>query len=190
MIETYNICILGDRGVGKTSIIKHYTQDTLKASSAINIFVSKFHETPIEWWDFSGNPKYESLQKLFLKFFHGYILVFDISNKNSYKNIKKWEKKIHPWIIETESPILIVGNKEDLGITGEYTREFTLSSKNQINEDDWEKFLARVLSTDFRKIERLNKELEETKDKDSDTLMTRIQKWWKPVELPFNKIPK
>lgn len=186
-MEKFTICVLGDFGVGKTSLIKSYTQDSISHESPLNVFASFYHSSILEWWDFSGNPKYASLRKLFCKYFHGYVLVFDLSNKKSFKRMQKWETEINQWTCNTDAPVLRVGTKEDLGVTGSFPIEFTKATKGAVDEDDWEKFLARVISTDTCRIQNLNQELEDTKAQESETLITRLHKWCKPLLLPLNK---
>ena len=69
-MEKLSICVLGDRGVGKTTVIKQYTHDKNEIECSLNVFISYYHSSIVEWWDFSGNQKYQSLRKLFYKYFH------------------------------------------------------------------------------------------------------------------------
>jgi small GTP-binding protein len=186
-MENFSICVLGDRGVGKTSVCKSITSDSISEQSPVNIFVTSYHSRLLNFFDFSGNPKYTSLRKLFYKYFHGYVLVFDMSNRNSFKNLKKWEKEIKAFAQETDSPILLVGTKKDLGISEKLNREFTQVCRGEYNQDDWDKFLARVLVTNTGKISKLNEELENSIPDNNESLLKRLQKWWKPVELPLSK---
>jgi small GTP-binding protein len=186
-MERYSICILGDRGVGKSTVARTLSSDSVSEQSPINILVSTYHSRILEFWDFSGNPKYSSLRKLFYKYFSGYILVFDMSNRNSFKNLKKWEKEIKSFASETDSPIILVGTKKDLGVSERLNKEFTEVCKGIFIKDDWEKFYARVLMTDFQRTSRLNDELENRIPENNESLLKKVQKWWKPVELPLTK---
>ena len=186
-MDKFSICVLGDIGVGKTSVVKAFTQDTNSYESPLNIFTSSYFSSTLEWWDFSGNQKYTPLRKLFYKYFHGYIIVFDLSNKNSYNRLKKWEKEINPWISESEATVMLVGTKEDLGVTEQYSRIHTKVTNGRLIEDDWHNFLARVVATDKNIIEKLNRQLEESKEQDSENFINKLQKWLKPLQLPINK---
>lgn len=189
-MNKYSICILGDRRVGKTTVAKTISEDKIIEQSPINIFVTTYHSKVLEFWDFSGNPKYSSLRKLFYKHFNGYMLVFDMSNRNSFKNLKKWEKEIKSFCDETDSPKILVGTKQDLGVSEKLNREFTTVFKGQINKDEWEKFFARVLATDNARILSLNADLDGYKEEKSHGLISRVRKWWQPQELPLTTPPK
>jgi small GTP-binding protein len=183
-MDTYSICVLGDRNVGKTSLVKLLTQDKISNDSAINIFTSLYYSSPIEWWDFSGNPKYNSLHNLFFKYFNGYILVFDITNKKSFKNLTHWKNKIEPWVSETESPIQIIGTKEDIGPAKPYPIEYSKASYKSYSQDDLDKFLSRVIGTDNNLIKTLNQNIEEGKTQSKGSILNKIKGFWKPLELP------
>lgn len=155
-METYNICVIGDRRVGKTTVVKTVSKDKVSEQSPMNIFVSPYRHHFLEWWDFSGNPKYTDLRHSFYKFFHGYVLVFDLSNRNSFKNLKKWEKDIRPFTNAVDVPILIVGTKEDKGISERLNRKYTIVSQGKYAQDDWDQFFSKVTSTDTQKIKQLN----------------------------------
>ena len=101
--------------------------------------------------------------------------------------MKKWEKEINPWISESEATVMLVGTKEDLGVTEQYSRIHTKVTNGRLIEDDWHNFLARVVATDKNIIEKLNRQLEESKEQDSENFINKLQKWLKPLQLPINK---
>lgn len=155
-METLSICVLGDRRVGKSTVVKTISNDSVSEQSPVNILVSGYKHHFFEWWDFSGNPKYTDLRHSFYKFFNGYVLVFDMSNRNSFKNLKKWEKDIRPFTNATDVPILIVGTKEDMGVSERLNRKYTIVSKGKYAKDDWEEFFNKITSADTKKIKQLN----------------------------------
>ena len=121
--ETCKIVLIGESGVGKTSIINQYVEETFKEdqlTSAGASFSTKKIELKngnigtLEIWDTAGQEKFRSLTQLFYKEASAAILVYDITRKNSFDEIKNyWIKQ------EKEKPpnnviIAVVANKIDL----------------------------------------------------------------------------
>ena len=102
--ENEKICkvvLLGESGVGKTNIISRYINntfsETLETSSGAS-YISKimtFKEynnktINFEIWDTAGQEKYRSLTQLFYKDAQIAILVYDITNEESYEEIQNY----------------------------------------------------------------------------------------------------
>ena len=113
--------LLGDSGVGKSSLVLRFVTDTFRPYSESTIgasFLTKIllvNENPSKFfiWDTAGQEKYHSLAPMYYRGAQVAIIVYDITNKNSFLTLKRWVKelKLHgpPDIL-----IAIVGNKSDL----------------------------------------------------------------------------
>ena len=80
----------------------------------------------LEIWDTAGQERYRSLVKFFYKNAKGAILVFDLSDKESFMNLDFWLKSIKN-NSDRELVIFVVGNKcdkENLQVNEEEIREF------------------------------------------------------------------
>ena len=100
------VVLLGESGVGKTCIINRFINDSFSEdehSSAIPTFSAKtmtFDEfqgknLKFEIWDTAGQEKYRAVNKLFYTDADIAILVYDITQENSFKEIKQyWYKQI------------------------------------------------------------------------------------------------
>ena len=122
--HTVKVVLLGKSGVGKTSIISRFTNDTFDPDTLSSLgasFVSKeifFPETSstikFDIWDTAGQEKYRSLAKIFYKDAVVIALVYDITKSESFAEIKEY------WVDEirqnaNKSVILaLVANKDDL----------------------------------------------------------------------------
>jgi len=136
------IVMIGDSGVGKTCVISRYTQGVfLESSTSTNgasysskkIKYEEYDEDLIvDIWDTAGQEKYRSLTKFFYKGAVIAILVYDITIKDSFENIKNfWYNEITD--NGKESIILaLVGNKCDL-----YEDE-------QVNEDEAREYAKSI----------------------------------------------
>ena len=122
-METIKLVLIGESGVGKTSIISRYTNNTfdpqvLTSSSAQfltkTIELNKDTSIKFDIWDTAGQEKFKSLAKIFYKDAKVIILVYDITNKNSFESLKNfWYKEIMDNTI-SDVILAIVGNKSDL----------------------------------------------------------------------------
>ena len=95
------VVLLGESGVGKTCIINRFINDSFsedEKSSAIPTFTVKtmrFDEfegknIKFEIWDTAGQEKYRALNKLFYTDAGVAILVYDVTNKQSFEEIQKY----------------------------------------------------------------------------------------------------
>ncbi len=122
-METIKLVLIGESGVGKTSIISRYTNNTfdpqvLTSSSAQfltkTIELNKDTSIKFDIWDTAGQEKFKSLAKIFYKDAKVIILVYDITNKDSFESLKNfWYKEIMDNTI-SDVILAIVGNKADL----------------------------------------------------------------------------
>jgi small GTP-binding protein len=117
----FKIALIGDSATGKTSILLRFVDDffTEDTKSTIGIdfkFVSLELEPNIygkmQIWDTCGSERFKSLTTSFIKSCKAFILVFDITRQNTFKNIEQWIKTIN----ENTSPqyMILIGNKNDL----------------------------------------------------------------------------
>lgn len=143
--EVIKVVLIGETGVGKTSIISQFVnqifQEDLQPSTG-GTFNSKsfiFEDGKIlkfNIWDTAGKEKYRALSKLFYKDANAAILVYDITNQNSFEELQNyWAKEIKETSISNVI-IAIVANKSDL------------IEKEIVNEDDARK-LAKELNGIF-----------------------------------------
>lgn len=128
LVDIFNMkfVIIGDPSVGKSSLIKRYisgeyiiySENSIGAaffSKTVNKEVLKTPKTcEIEIWDTAG---YERFKNNFPPFFYkgtsGILFCFDLSNRSTFNNLKKWIKCAKEELITLDN-IVIVGCKADL----------------------------------------------------------------------------
>ena len=101
------VVLIGESGVGKTSIISRYISNTfssvLTATPGANfttktVFVPEENQSiKFEIWDTAGQEKFRALAKVFYKNAAVCILVYDITRKTSFEELKKY------WISEIKT---------------------------------------------------------------------------------------
>ena len=115
------LLLLGDLSVGKSSFIYRFIYDKFNPGEmqtselelkTADIIVDK-KNVRVQLWDTVGQEKYKSITKNLMSRVQGIILIFDLSNKETFKNIKSWINLIKEQCGH-KMPILIVGNKIDL----------------------------------------------------------------------------
>ena len=94
------IVLLGENGVGKTSIIYRYINNTFKVDTPCTtgapyvektVFMSDENQSiKFEIWDTPGNEKYRNLSKIFIKNADAIILVYNITYRPSFAELKNF----------------------------------------------------------------------------------------------------
>ena len=118
------IVLIGDSGVGKTCIISRFvsgdfnknTNSTDGASYATKKLVLPKLKTSInlDIWDTAGQERYKSLTKFFYKDAAMIIMVYDVTLKTSFDNLKEyWYREVQE-LSEKNFVLGIAGNKSDL----------------------------------------------------------------------------
>ena len=125
----FKMILIGDTNVGKTNILSRYINNTFsevtKSTVGVELGtkVEKINNKKIkvQIWDTAGQERYKSITKTYYKGAKGAFIVYDITKKDSFKNVDKWIQDLKEFGDEDAS-ILIVGNKSDL----EENREVTI----------------------------------------------------------------
>jgi Ras-related protein Rab-11A len=122
-LKKIKLSIIGDSGIGKSSILNRYIFDKFNLNSRstigvefgqIEIELNNGEHYLLEIWDTAGQCKYRSIVKSYYRNVDGFILVFDITNKDSFNNLSYWLNEINGNCDKDDVYILLVGNKIDL----------------------------------------------------------------------------
>ena len=119
------LIIIGDSAVGKTSLLQQYVNKTFSANYSATIgadFLTK--EVAIDEkicalqiWDTAGQEKFQStLSTPFYKGSEGCIIVYDITNIETFNNLSNWKEEFLKFCLPKmpdQFPFLIIGNKVD-----------------------------------------------------------------------------
>ena len=118
------VVLLGESGVGKTSIISQFTSNKFNPRCATSVsaqFISKNKEFPeyqktikFDIWDTVGQEKYRSLAKIFYKDAKIIIFVYDITTEFSFKALKDFWYKETVNNADNDPIFALVANKIDL----------------------------------------------------------------------------
>eukprot|EP00824_Muranothrix_gubernata_P014619 TRINITY_DN302_c0_g1_i1.p1 TRINITY_DN302_c0_g1~~TRINITY_DN302_c0_g1_i1.p1 ORF type:complete len:240 (+),score=15.47 TRINITY_DN302_c0_g1_i1:25-720(+) len=121
--QQVKLVLLGESGVGKTSIVQRFVYNNYREENPPTIgasFMSKVMEIPgtnhtikFQIWDTAGQEKYKSLASMYYKDAAAAILVYDITNRSSFDAVNYWVKELNE-NVQTEMAVAIAGNKADL----------------------------------------------------------------------------
>mgnify|MGYP002626573460 CR=1 FL=1 len=156
-IESYKIVLIGESGVGKTSLISQLMDQTFQQDqqsttggtfSTKTVLCDNNRTLKLEIWDTAGQERYRALTTMFYKDANAAILVYDITRKDSFEQLEEyWCKQI-----KENSPsdiiLAVCGNKSDL------------VEKEDVNEETARQFAtslgAAYLSTSAKYVETVN----------------------------------
>ena len=142
--EELKIILIGESGVGKTSIISRFAhnkfeeniQSTIGGTFSTKILLFNDGKKLIfNIWDTAGQEKYRSLTKMFYNEAKVAVLVYDITNQDSFDKLKEF------WIndlkenITSDIILFLVGNKIDLVEEEEVNIEYVKKFAEKLNID-------------------------------------------------------
>ncbi|NVM03661.1 MAG: GTP-binding protein [Candidatus Helarchaeota archaeon] len=121
LIYRCKLILFGSAAVGKTSIIDRYINNKFEeeyiSTLGYNVFEKSIEmkdENTVNFmiFDIGGQEQFEELRKKYATGAKSALIVYDITNKDSFDNIKKWKKDLDNF---TDNAIFIlIGNKVDL----------------------------------------------------------------------------
>ena len=141
--EPVKVVLLGESGVGKTSIISQFTTNSFNPRVAISVsaqFISKTIEFPdfkkilkFDIWDTVGQEKYRSLAKIFYKDAKIIVFVYDITTDFSFKELKNFWYREAINYADNDPIFALVANKIDLYQEQQVTNIDGMAFADEIN---------------------------------------------------------
>lgn len=117
---TAKIVFVGDEGVGKSSMMMRYTDDQYTEGNRPTIGIDFKVKTltmndriyKVQIWDTAGHERFRAITPAYLRGAMGIILVYDVSDINSFVNLERWFNTIGCYAPDNAIMVL-VGNKKD-----------------------------------------------------------------------------
>nr|AJE25520.1 GTP binding protein [Starmerella bombicola] len=117
----FKLLLIGDSGVGKSCLLLRFADNSYTDSYISTIGVDfKIRTVDIEGktiklqiWDTAGQERFRTITSSYYRGSHGIIVVYDVTDMDSFNNVKQWFQEIDRYATEGVTKLL-VGNKSDL----------------------------------------------------------------------------
>jgi Ras-related protein Rab-1A len=117
----FKLLLIGDSGVGKSCLLLRFADDTYTESYISTIGVDFKIRTieldgktvKLQIWDTAGQERFRTITSSYYRGAHGIIIVYDITDRESFDNVKQWLNEIDRYACENVNKLL-VGNKCDM----------------------------------------------------------------------------
>ena len=179
----FKVLLLGNSNVGKSSLFLRFVDDiwndtfvpTIGVDFKIKTFDIDEKKIKMQIWDTAGQERFKNIIASYYRGAHGILLIYDVTDKDSFKNLSNWiieiEKNANKNVLK-----LLIGNKTDLEdkrvITYNQGKEFAdgyglkyieTSAKKNLNVNEAFETLGRelILHSEDKKIvrQRQNKKI-------------------------------
>ncbi|KAF9158499.1 GTP-binding protein of the rab [Actinomortierella ambigua] len=130
----FKLLLIGDSGVGKSCLLLRFADDTYTESYISTIGVDfKIRTIELEGktvklqiWDTAGQERFRTITSSYYRGAHGIIVVYDVTDQDTFANVKQWLAEIDRYACEGVNKLL-VGNKSDL--TNKKMVEYTVAKE-------------------------------------------------------------
>lgn len=117
----FKLLLIGNSAVGKSSILLRFSDNifnesflpTIGVDFKIKTFELQGRTVKLQIWDTAGQERFKTITSSYYKGAHGIILVYDITDRQSFKDIENWLAEVEKYASENVVKLL-VGNKCDL----------------------------------------------------------------------------
>ena len=179
----FKVLLLGNSNVGKSSLFLRFVDDiwndtfvpTIGVDFKIKTFDIDEKKIKMQIWDTAGQERFKNIIASYYRGAHGILLIYDVTDKDSFKNLSNWiieiEKNANKNVLK-----LLIGNKTDLEdkrvITYNQGKEFAdgyglkyieTSAKKKLNVNEAFETIGRelILHSEDKKIvrQRQNKKI-------------------------------
>lgn len=167
----FKLLLIGNSGVGKSCILMRYADNsftenffnTIGVDFKIKTITLNDQVIKMQIWDTAGQDRFRTLTSSYYRGAHGIIIVYDVTNKESFDNVRQWMQEIEKFASENVNKLL-VGNKSDLEEQREVSYEegvelakkfdvpfLEVSAKNAIHIEDTFTTMATEIQARFLK---------------------------------------
>ncbi|XP_052008897.1 EF-hand calcium-binding domain-containing protein 4B isoform X2 [Xyrauchen texanus] len=134
----FKIILVGNSSVGKTSLLRRFCDDCFHPGTCATVGIDYSVKTltvdnsqvALQMWDTAGQERYRSITKQFFRKADGVVVVYDITNEQTFTAVRQWLASVQDGAGEN-IPIMLLGNKTDLNTQ----REIPLGTGEKLSKD-------------------------------------------------------
>ncbi|KAL6094677.1 rab26 [Pungitius sinensis] len=117
----FKVMLVGDSGVGKTCLLVRFKDGAFLAGSFISTVGIDFRnkvmsidavKVKLQIWDTAGQERFRSVTHAYYRDANALLLLYDVTNKASFDNIRAWLTEIHEYA-QQDVVVMLLGNKVD-----------------------------------------------------------------------------
>uniref|UniRef100_A0A8C9TDC0 small monomeric GTPase n=3 Tax=Scleropages formosus TaxID=113540 RepID=A0A8C9TDC0_SCLFO len=121
VLTTLKILIIGESGVGKSSLLLRFTDDTFDPELAATIGVDfkvktisvDGNKAKLAIWDTAGQERFRTLTPSYYRGAQGVILVYDVTRRDTFSKLDNWLNELETYCTRNDLVKMLVGNKID-----------------------------------------------------------------------------
>mmetsp|Transcript_13323 Transcript_13323/g.17462 ORF Transcript_13323/g.17462 Transcript_13323/m.17462 type:complete len:225 (-) Transcript_13323:134-808(-) len=120
----FKLLMIGDAGVGKSSMLLRFTDDSFDdhIQSTIGVDFKVKHmevndkRVKMTVWDTAGQERFRTLTSSYYRGAQGVVMVYDVTRRDSFENLEQWLREVQLYTPDSGEGVvkLLVGNKIDL----------------------------------------------------------------------------
>jgi Ras-related protein Rab-1A len=113
--------VIGDSGVGKSSLLRRFTHDdyfgsyisTIGVDFEVKSLTVDDHKLKIQLWDTAGQERFRTITTSYYRGSHAIMIVFDVTNRDSFRSVPNWLAELRSYTSDNVQ-VMIVANKTDM----------------------------------------------------------------------------
>lgn len=175
----FKLLVIGDSGVGKSSLVQRFADDTfvdtyistIGVDFKIKTVMIQDKKVKLQIWDTAGQERFRSITSSYYRGSHGIIMVYDMTDYESFQHVASWKNEVEKYAMHTVR-LSLVGTKADLKMKRMVTHEdiqdlssrlddvphFEVSAKNNVCVGDiFHDMGARLLRDSSTRLENHDK---------------------------------
>ncbi|KAG7527124.1 ras-related protein Rab-18-B [Solea senegalensis] len=122
VLTTLKLLIIGESGVGKSSLLLRFTEDTFDPEQSATIGVDfkvktlaiDGNKAKLAIWDTAGQERFRTLTPSYYRGAQGVILVYDVTKRDTFTKLGNWLNELETYTTRNDIVKMLVGNKIDM----------------------------------------------------------------------------